>query len=346
MSKFCIFCGKKPNNKNREHVLPQWLIKMTGDIKRIAPFGYDYANNRLIKFDWGNFVAPSCSSCNYRYEKLETKVKPLIEKLSNEEEITANEAIIILDWLDKVRIGLWLNYYYLEKNKAQIKPKFYIDDRIGKKDRLMQIHFLKSDKIKKGLNAYGVDSFAFQRNPSFIGLKINNLLILNASNDFAISENCGFPYPSKMKTQDNGMLMFSDIVYNRRTNPIINNLNLYKGVLTIMQPIHSIIPYNSNYFSDSYLIQHCIDITNKVGKLFRIKSSELESIHNLYSNLEFESILNEEAKYIGQLIAKIYEGQNLFLMKTINKNEPEWKNIIKYNEGRITFFNNYHKTKE
>jgi len=31
MDKFCIFCGDKPQSKNLEHIIPQWLLKMTGD---------------------------------------------------------------------------------------------------------------------------------------------------------------------------------------------------------------------------------------------------------------------------------------------------------------------------
>ena len=27
MAKQCIFCGGKPQNKNKEHVIPQWLSK-------------------------------------------------------------------------------------------------------------------------------------------------------------------------------------------------------------------------------------------------------------------------------------------------------------------------------
>jgi hypothetical protein len=36
MDKFCVFCGESPENKNKEHVIPQWLIRMTGYSKRIA----------------------------------------------------------------------------------------------------------------------------------------------------------------------------------------------------------------------------------------------------------------------------------------------------------------------
>jgi hypothetical protein len=32
--RFCIFCGKTLDGKTREHVLPYWLLEMTGDPTR------------------------------------------------------------------------------------------------------------------------------------------------------------------------------------------------------------------------------------------------------------------------------------------------------------------------
>ncbi len=34
MAKFCIFCGNPPKDKNAEHVIPQWLINITGKRSR------------------------------------------------------------------------------------------------------------------------------------------------------------------------------------------------------------------------------------------------------------------------------------------------------------------------
>ena len=39
MEKRCIFCGKVPETKTKEHVIPQWLINMTGDPKRNLHLG-------------------------------------------------------------------------------------------------------------------------------------------------------------------------------------------------------------------------------------------------------------------------------------------------------------------
>src|SRR5262245_43209368 len=56
---FCICCGEPPDGKTREHVVPYWLLEMTGDPLRVVPFGTNYANGKkLIEYSWSNFVAP------------------------------------------------------------------------------------------------------------------------------------------------------------------------------------------------------------------------------------------------------------------------------------------------
>src|SRR5215467_12261905 len=83
MTKFCVFCGESPQEKNKEHVLPEWLIEMTGDPKRIATFGYDFLSNpiSLRQFSFDALAFPACARCNRRFGNLETKIKPIITRL-------------------------------------------------------------------------------------------------------------------------------------------------------------------------------------------------------------------------------------------------------------------------
>ena len=350
MEKKCVFCGNKPNKKNKEHVLPQWLLKMTGDPNRVVKFGTNYSTGKEIEFNWGSLTVPSCTKCNEKYGVFESSIKPLINKLITKADISGNEALKILDWLDKVRIGLWINYYYLESNKAQITPRLCIDNRMGQKDRFMQIHFIESKgKSAKGLNAIGVETFPFQFNPSCFGLRINNILIISGSNDFIISENCGFPYPNKIEPQKNGILSLLDWVYNRKSNTKIKGLSLHKGVLTVMQPIHTQIDYQANYFSDSYLIQNCIDVEKRVGTLFRIENKLIQPINDLEEKLKYESVMGQEMKTLGVLISKVYTGQNTFLLRQASEKEDYVKAALEFNKKRIEFYektlpNNVYKT--
>jgi len=349
MKKVCVFCGKTPEKKNKEHVLPQWLLSLTGDPNRIVTFGQKVSENENdeelieIKFNWKALTVPSCTSCNDKFGKLESSVKPIIQKAIDKVELTPDEILLLLDWLDKVRIGLWLNYYYLEKNKSQINPRMFIENRMGKKDRFLQIHFLESvNKKSDGLNAFGVETFAFQNNPSCFGLRINNILIINGSNDFAISKECGFPYPEIMEMTTNGMLSLDQWVYTRET-ATRHELNLHKGVLTILQPIHSGLDLLNNYYKDSYLQINCLEPDKKIGRLFKVSNELIEPIYNMTEPLDYKSVTGGEIKYIGKLIAKVYEKQKFFIERIDFQDKEYFSKILDLNDKYIQFYENYHK---
>ena len=71
------FCGKPMTEKSNEHVIPQWLIEMTGDIKRTATFGMDYSkmfddkigpeNIKSREYPFLRFTFPACQKCNGIY---------------------------------------------------------------------------------------------------------------------------------------------------------------------------------------------------------------------------------------------------------------------------------------
>jgi hypothetical protein len=115
-SKICVFCGRQPVEKNEGHILPKWLINKTSDPNRVVNFGYDHTSGKKITSNWNSLTVSSCTLCNTKYSKLETDTIPLISKLEDRKELTGTELLILLYWLDKIRIGLWLNYYFLQKN--------------------------------------------------------------------------------------------------------------------------------------------------------------------------------------------------------------------------------------
>jgi len=198
MDKFCVFCGKKPEEKNAEHIIPKWLIELTGNPKREAYFGYQheveqYPQRRTFSFD--SFRFPSCASCNQKYSGLEQTAKSIIEKMLVYDPICAADIKILLDWFDKVRVGLWLGYQYLDKNPAGITPKFYIEKRIAVNDRMLVIFKVNTDT--KGLTFTGCDFPSFTYTPSCFSLRINNLWFLNMSYNDLFSRRIGFPYPKE-----------------------------------------------------------------------------------------------------------------------------------------------------
>ena len=70
----------------REHVVPLWLLEMTGDPRRVVTFGLNFDKRKeAIRYSWSSFVAPACGDCNNEYAELEGRVKHSIESLQRRE---------------------------------------------------------------------------------------------------------------------------------------------------------------------------------------------------------------------------------------------------------------------
>jgi hypothetical protein len=230
-NKFCVFCGEKPKNKNKEHIIPKWLIKMTGDPNRDILVGLNQ-DGTIKKFSINQFTLPACETCNTDFAKLEAETKPIMERILIGEKINSSEMSLILDWFDKVRIGLWLMYFVHDKNKANVLPKFHIKKRIGQYDRML--HIARSNSDEKRINFLGVQNFSFQMTPSAFGLIINNCSFINTSFEGLTSRRMGFPFfKKKYFVYKNDQFIFrvdlNQEGLQRVLTPIITTKFLLKG---------------------------------------------------------------------------------------------------------------------
>jgi hypothetical protein len=128
MEKFCVFCGEKPQSKNKEHILPQWLLRMTGNPNREVLLGRKWNSESLEerRFSITSFTFPACEACNSKYAELEGKTKFVVEKILAKQPLDNLELDLLLDWFDKVRTGLWLSLIYLNGNYRGLIPQFHI----------------------------------------------------------------------------------------------------------------------------------------------------------------------------------------------------------------------------
>ncbi len=308
--KFCIFCGKKPENKNKEHVLPQWLIELTGDPKRVVNFGVNPITRVVPRFDWSSFVFPSCKRCNDRYSSLEQEVKGLVSKLVAREPIRANEYVPVFDWLDKVRIGLWLGYSYLHKNPTGISPTFHIDSRIGQKDRMIAIYTI--DTKAEGLNAHGAETLCFQFQPSCFSLKINNIYILNMSWDYMCSARCGFPFPKTAFVDldaDEPRLECSDYAITHKVKNPVMRKTFIKPSIHLYEPIIESPLSIAYYADDEWLRKKIVPGSDRKGVIYRQWDDRVEVIENLNSNIENDDVTGHHTRRLGEITAQTYELQ-------------------------------------
>ena len=91
----------------------------------------------------------------------------------------------LLDWLDKVRVGLWLWLFEQAGENVSSEPKFRINGRLARKDRMMLVRRYPEGPPMRGLALLGMDRF-FMGLPSVMGMLINNILLVSISSDFLI----------------------------------------------------------------------------------------------------------------------------------------------------------------
>jgi hypothetical protein len=290
--------------------LPVWLIELTGSPKRVVNFGANPLTGNQPRFDWSSFAFPACSSCNEKYSDCEAAAKTVVERLLKRTSITGYEFIKLLDWLDKVRIGLWLGYLYLHGNSADISPHFHIESRIGQKDRMAAIYFI--DTNKHGLGAYGAETFCFQLFPSCFSLNINNIHILNMSWDYMCAARCGFPSPRRMviDLDADRMLECSDYTTTHKIKWPISRRPIIKPVAHIYQPIlQGHAEQLAAGRADGSLIDMLVAGSDRQGLLVRQHDANVELIADLSSTIEFDEVRGIHSRPLKDIIAQTYDLQ-------------------------------------
>lgn len=270
MNNTCIFCGKPISkaDKTYEHIIPQWLIKQTGDPNRkvmILPFITDSKPEHI---NFTDLCFPAHRSCNNEHAKLENKAKSTINKILKSASVNANEINSLLKWFDKVRIGLWLGYNSMLHPDKQIKPHFHINQRANKADRILIIE--KMHHLGDRVNFCGAEAPIFKYMPSAFLLCINDYIFTNASTHGLCSHNLGFPSFDYLATGANGQLESSKIVLprNKIKEPVIKYIKTNKDSIIIYQVIFKEILQYCHECGSAYVQEHSLDYKNGIGGIF------------------------------------------------------------------------------
>jgi hypothetical protein len=188
LPKFCMFCGQRPISKNMEHPVPQWLMRLTGDPGRLHNV-YPETERPLKSFRF-----PACEECNSQWGTLlEARADRVMRGLLADASLSTEDLLILMDWMDKVRIGLWLASLQLSNNRHGIQPKFHIASRVGHADRVLLLWKVKGDA--PSLDWIGADTFEFHCMPSCFSLVVRPFVLLSASVEYLLAEGFGLPYP-------------------------------------------------------------------------------------------------------------------------------------------------------
>ena len=264
MPKVCVFCGSKPKNKNKEHVLPRWLLELTGDPNREGFFGRDWTKDELPErlYRFSSFTFPACTSCNDNESALEAKAKDVMVSMLGSKQVSAVDLDVLLDWFDKVRTGLWLGMSYLNKNFHGIEPQYYINSRIASRDRVLFVY--RDGEHDRFLTFGGPESPIFQIMPTCLVLRVNDLHFFNASTMNLVAERIGFPYliERSLLTDRAGELANFHQGSGHVSAPLVP-FHVYQGGALFFQSI--IFPEAlgnqeilKNYYDNEYVRSHCL----------------------------------------------------------------------------------------
>lgn len=271
--KFCVFCGKPPSKKILEHVIPRWLIELTGDPKRTARFGPFWNSEKAqlenLEIPFDQFKFPSCEECNTNYSDLEGRAKKVIASILDDIPLDQDQLFLLLTWLDKIRVGLWLAIFYLHRCVSGIEPHMFIESRLNKTDRITFIY--KSDYLGSRLNFPGTNTPSFQYLPCCFTLIINNYAFFNMATDFLISRRIGLPYPEESWWEGWPKVAFAMVQGSGRVRLPLIRKSLNTRCAQIYQPMFSrkeireLIP---SAYDNDYVRSLALDHDKGIGKVF------------------------------------------------------------------------------
>lgn len=262
MRKMCVFCGHRPVDKNKEHVIPQWLIRETGRTK--SPI----IDSPDKKIGFMAFTMPACTACNERYSKFESAAQLVMQKVLGGVSVNATEINTLLDWFDKVRVGLWLAGAYLNPEKYDFQPKISIDTRVGKLDRALIVEKIDMPATDKGILIEGLDSPIFVYSPSVFQMLINNYSFTSASCENLVSNKLGFPIITDVTLVSGGRT--SGKLQSGRekvTHPVIKDFAPSDNQIILYQPIFSQFK-NNPVCKTKYVQKYSLDYDAGVGGIF------------------------------------------------------------------------------
>lgn len=184
--KSCVFCGNKPKGKNREDVIPLWLTDPSRELNRGCDFPRIHTLDGEISVK--ELKVPSCESCNTRYSALETTASGVMRSIGDNQQVSEDDCLDLLDWFDKVRYGYALAATRRLNNPLGTIQSFHIKNRIAQEDRALLIH--KGPQHSRGIVVSPPDPL-FLLHPTHISIRIDDLLFTSVSELALCTETLG-----------------------------------------------------------------------------------------------------------------------------------------------------------
>jgi len=314
-------------------------MRLTGDPNRKCFFG-PFLNEKgdLVRraFPLDNFAFPACDECNQKLSELEGSAREVVSSILDEKPLSSADFGVLLTWLDKIRVGLWLGGYQMTKNVWYIAPQFFINSRIDRSDRMVLIY--RSSHTRSRLVFQSPSFPAFQYQPTCFFLIVNNFLFLNVSTDFFLSRRLGLPYPSHIcYTNSPEVEMQMDEGTGRILTPVVK-FKFDRRCAQILQPmfprddIRSMVP--SSYDTD-YVKSMSIDHARGIGKVLYVDGLTVSSFPAQKTDCWVPPMIYDDHEAVEIVIEQAIKFQDYLLEYGPTESKIGFGNIDKEKQALI-----------
>lgn len=322
---------------------------MTGVHSKDTSVGTDWATGKEIVFPAKNYTFPACDACNNHFASLEGTVQGIVQRLSEDADVSGGDLEVLLDWFDKIRIGTWLGISYMNKPSIKLPPNYYINDRVGIKDRYLSI--TNTYLPDKTLNWSGANTMTFMTSPTALALRINNLVFVNASTDFLVSKSVGFPFASwEIQTPESKIGHFMLSPGTGKIKPDCFKCKPYILSHIVRQPIFKAArEISPDLYTNNHVQNHSYDSNTGIGKLF-IQKNQRTCILERNDRVDFQMEVAKSVYGRVPIVRPILELQiemlqsRLKRLKYVSEAEKQKqllaaKAIISYTKEQIRQYN-------
>jgi len=329
-TRFCVFCGGAPRGRTNEHVVPLWLIELTGNPNRRVNLHTELTAPLKTKtFAFDQFQFPACGDCNGRFAHLEQRVEPIMRAILQNGYLDECDWDVLLSWFDKVRVGLWLSKYFLGKNSLGLKPRFQIAQRIDIRDRAILLFRRKSDS--QGLTFGGTFLPSFDCSPTSFALFVNNYMFVNLTSTDLCSHRLGFPSFQPIADQGDRIVGKQRLGIKRVISPVLRGVPHIRGT-GIYQPIyHGLLTglEDRTQVVDEYVSTNSLDEERGIGGVFLQKNGKAARYPGGKSNawLPPSQLTNRELVRIAH--SAVYQHQIAEMQGAVRIGSAEQKKSLR-----------------
>jgi hypothetical protein len=242
--------------------------------------------------------------------------------------MTAEEISSLLDWFDKVRVGLWLADQRLNGNPFGIEPKFHMTRRVRLRDRALI--FIPFNSTEPRLNWITNETSCFHFSPVAFSLVVNNLVCVNISHHSLCDKRLGFPFLQASAMDKNGNIC-GEVV--RGTQRMVHPVNLWFSdpqYEVLYQPIfgQSMQGEAEDLFrSSEYVGSHSIDLDQGIGRVFIQSNSSVRYLDTRWKPTTKAVEMDHAIKLAARTTWNIQLEQ---MRRNIEKTTPPLKTNLRF----------------